>query len=135
MPAARGSLLKYESSPSPSTFTTIPGIGDFSFSLGEKELYEEDSQDTTASIHKATGKTINKPITVPIDVYDATNTHHAAMVTALGATTEVKFKIVSKNGKTYDFGGQVTEIVPDHKKSGGTSAAMTIQPSGAIVIS
>jgi hypothetical protein len=131
MPAARGALLQYESETA--TFTTIPGVGDFTLPLGEAEIYEEDSHDVTGgSVHKTTGKLMNQPFTVPVDVWDGSNTHHAAMAALLGSTATENFKVTAKDGKVYTFAAYVVGLEISHPKSGGESASLTLHPTGDI---
>ena len=134
MPAARGVLLQYESATD--VYTTSPGVDDFTLPLGQAETYEEDSHDVTAgSVHLKTGKILNQPFTVPIAKWDGSNTHHAAVRTALTATTALTLKVTTKDTEVYTFDAFVTDLSIDNPKSGSLGASITFQPTGDIAIS
>jgi len=132
--AARGALLQYESAED--TFTTIPGVKDFSVPLGDTELIDVTSHDSAGGYAEfVAGIKDPSEFSVPI-VWDGTNTAHAALVTAHGAGTAVTFMVTGKESaaKTYTFDALVRNIEINWSIRGAQEATVTLKPTGAITV-
>lgn len=91
--SAKGTLLQYESSTSPSTFTTVPGVQDFTVPLGEKDEIDVTTHDSPGGYEETVlgiGRlpTFNVPV-----MWDGANTTHKAILAAHDADTALNLKI------------------------------------------
>lgn len=131
---AKGAIFAYESSASPSTFSTLPGVGDFDMPLvGERDEIDVTSHDSTGDYEETVLGVIRTPtITVPINGWDGSNTHHAAMVTRAQANTLTNFKVTMKDGMMATFAGYVKGVTPSNPVNGALNATITVKPTGAI---
>ena len=131
--AAKGALLQYESAED--TFTTIPGVQDFTLSFGETDLIDVTSHESAGNYTESvSGVKDPAEFTVPI-VWDGSNTHHAALVTAHGGAA-ITLKITGKEtaAKTYTFDALVRNIEISWPLRGAQTASVTFKPTGAITI-
>lgn len=132
--AAKGAIFAYESSTSPSVFSTLPGVGDFDLPVvGERDEIDVTSHDSADDYEETVLGVIRTPsITVPINGWDGTNTHHAAMVTRAQANTLTNFKVTTKDTKAYTFSGYIKGVTIGNPVNGALSATLTVKPTGAI---
>lgn len=134
--AALGALLQLGTGGGPYTYTTIPGVQDFSIPLGEVDLIDVTSHDSPNGYEEnVAGIKRTSPFTVPI-VWDGSNTQHAALVTAQQAGTVVHLKATGKEStpKTYTFDALVRSIELQFSVGGAQMAQVSFKPSGAITI-
>jgi predicted secreted protein len=132
--AAKGTILAYLSATGPDVYSTIPGVQDFDFPLGEKEEIDVTSHDSSGNYDETVlGIATRAAFDVPI-VWDGTNTHHAALVTRHGADTATTFKITAKDTKTYTFSGLIKNISLSFPVRGAQVASVSIKPTGATTI-
>lgn len=132
--AAKGAIFAYESSTSPSTFSTLPGVGDFDLPLvGERDEIDVTSHDSVGDYEETILGVIRTPtITVPINGWDGSNTHHSAMVTRAQGNTLTNFKVTTKDTKIATFAGYVKSVVIGNPVNGALGATITVKPTGAI---
>lgn len=132
--AAKGAIFAYESSTEPSTFSTIPGIGDFDLPVvGERDKIDVTSHDSAGDYEEKILGVIRTPtISIKVNKWDATNTHHAALVTRAKANTLTNFKVTTKDTKVRTFAGYVASVVENQPVNGAISATISIEITGAI---
>lgn len=132
--AAKGAIFAYKSSTEPSTFSTIPGIGDFDLPVvGERDKIDVTSHDSVGDYEEKILGVIRTPtISIKVNKWDATNTHHASLVTRAKANTLTNFKVTTKDTKVRTFAGYVASVVENQPVNGAISATISIEITGAI---
>ena len=132
--SAKGAIFAYESSTEPSTFSTIPGVGDFDLPVvGERDKIDVTSHDSAGDYEEKILGVIRTPtIQLKINKWDATNTHHASLVTRAKANTLTNFKVTTKDTKVRTFAGYVSSVVESQPVNGAISASVSIEITGAI---
>lgn len=132
--AAKGAILAYESATSPSTFSTIPCVGDFDVPLtGERDEIDITSHDSANDFEETVlGIKRTQAMTIPINAWDGANTHHAAMVTRAAGNTITNFKVTFKDTKVATFAAYVKGVTVGNPVNGALGATLTIKPTGAI---
>jgi predicted secreted protein len=133
--AAKGTLLAYESSPSPSTYTTIPGVQDFDLPLvGTKDEIDVTSHDSVGGYEETIlGIARTASFTAPI-VWDGTNTTHAALLAAAKADTVLKLRVTAKDTKVYSFNAYCKGITLGFPLNGAQVAQVEFKPTGDITV-
>lgn len=132
--AAKGAIFAYESATSPSTFSTIPGIGDFDVPLtGERDEIDVTSHDSTGDYEETVlGVKRTPTMSIPVNGWDGTNTHHAALVTRAANNTLTNFKVTFKDTKIAAFAGYVKGVSIGNPVNGALGATLSIKVTGAI---
>lgn len=134
--AAKGAILAYESSASPSTYSTIPGVGDFDMPLvGERDKMDATSHDSPGDYEeKVMGIKRTPTMSVPINKWNPKdNVHHSALITRGDAGTVTKFKVTIKDGSIRSFDGYVSGISESNPVAGVINATVSIEITGEIV--
>lgn len=131
--AAKGTILAYESATGPSVWSTIPAVGDFEPPLVlSKESIDITSHDSGGYEEKLNGIGIAQRLSIPIQTWDGTDTHHGAMVTRGQADTLTNFKITCVDTKVITFAGYVKGVVLGAPVRGAFGATLEIETTGAI---
>jgi predicted secreted protein len=129
--AAKGALLQYLSG---SSYLTIAGVQDFTFSLGESTQIDVTSHDSSGSYSEnVAGIKEHSPFTVPI-VWDGAATSHAYLVTNHGSQITLKITGKESSPKTYAFAAIVQNIEYSWPVRGAQTANVTFLPTGAVTV-
>lgn len=134
--AAKGAILAVNTVALPTTYTTIPGVKDFTLALGSPDQIEVTSHDSSGGYKEyVSGLMESKEITVPI-VWDGANAQHAALLAALQASTTLGYKITGKEAtpKTYTFNANITGLDISWEVHGAQEATLTLKPTGSITV-
>lgn len=98
--SAKGTLLQYESATGPSVFTTFPGVQDFTVPLGEKDEIDVTTQESAGGYEETVLGIGRLPAWTAPMMWDGSNTHHKALVTAYNADATVNIKVTCVDGQT-----------------------------------
>jgi predicted secreted protein len=134
--AARGAILAVATVGAPTVFTTIPGVKDFSLSIGSPNQIDVTSHDSAGNYEEFVSGTIaTNDVSIPL-VWDGANAQHAALQAALQAGTSLNYKITGRetSPKIYTFTALVTGLEISWPLKGAQEATLTLKPSGAIAV-
>jgi predicted secreted protein len=133
--AAKGALFQYESATGPSVYSTIPSVGDFELSAGEKEEHDVTGHDSANNQDESVlGISVREAFDTPITAWDGASTHHAALVTKHAADTPVVLKVTMKDTKIWAGTALIKNIRVSNPVRGALSAVVTWKPTGAWTI-
>lgn len=134
--AAKGAILAVNTVAAPTVYTTIPGVKDFTLSLGSPDQIDVTSHDSSGGYKEfVSGLLDQKEISIPI-VWDGANATHAALLAALQASTQLGYKITGKetSPKTYSFNANIVSLDISWPVAGAQEATLVIKPTGAITV-